>query len=95
MNDTSHLPGLDPEHDSLARFEGHLRGVRRMVVEGRCCADILVQIRAVRGALSAVERNLLEAWVREPLPHGSIDDLVGKVRETLALFAWNVETPAR
>ncbi|MDO8585998.1 MAG: metal-sensitive transcriptional regulator [Armatimonadota bacterium] len=34
----------------LARVEGHVAAVKRMVEEGRSCADVLMQIAAVRSA---------------------------------------------
>ena len=44
----------------LARIEGHVRAVKRMVQEGRACPDILVQVAAVRSALNGVGRLILE-----------------------------------
>ncbi|HLK26783.1 MAG TPA: metal-sensitive transcriptional regulator [Caulobacteraceae bacterium] len=44
----------------LARIEGQVRGVARMVEEGRYCIDVMTQIRAVRAALSKVESAILK-----------------------------------
>ena len=44
----------------LARLEGQVRGVARMVEEERYCVDILAQTAAIRSALKAVERLILE-----------------------------------
>jgi CsoR family transcriptional regulator, copper-sensing transcriptional repressor len=46
--------------DRLARLEGQMRGIARMVEEDRYCVDILTQTAAVRSALKAVERLVLE-----------------------------------
>lgn len=46
--------------DRLARLEGHLRAVRRMVEERRCADDILLQVAAVKAALSRFASVLLE-----------------------------------
>ncbi len=46
--------------DRLARLEGQVRGVARMVEDDRYCVDILAQTAAVRSALRAVERLVLE-----------------------------------
>jgi DNA-binding FrmR family transcriptional regulator len=43
----------------LNRIEGQVRGVARMVEEGRYCIDILTQIQAARAALARVEIELL------------------------------------
>lgn len=45
----------------LARAEGHLAAVRRMVERGEPCGAVLAQLAAVQGALSAVAGHLLTA----------------------------------
>jgi DNA-binding FrmR family transcriptional regulator len=45
----------------LNRIEGQVRGVARMVEDGRYCIDVLTQIRAVRAALVRVESEMLKA----------------------------------
>lgn len=44
----------------LARIEGHVRAIKRMVEEDTPCPDVLVQIAAVRAALNSVGRIILE-----------------------------------
>jgi DNA-binding FrmR family transcriptional regulator len=44
----------------LNRIEGQVRGVARMVEEGRYCIDILTQLQAARAALAKVETELLK-----------------------------------
>ena len=44
----------------LNRIEGQVRGVARMVEEGRYCIDILTQVQAVRAALARVETEMLK-----------------------------------
>ncbi len=44
----------------LARIEGHVRAVKRMVEQDTACPDVLVQIAAVRSALNSVGRIILE-----------------------------------
>ena len=48
----------------LARVEGQVRGIARMVDEDRYCIDILTQIAAVSTALESVSVKLLEDHVR-------------------------------
>ncbi len=43
----------------LARIQGHVGAVKRMVEDGRRCADVLVQIAAVRAALDRAAKELL------------------------------------
>jgi CsoR family transcriptional regulator, copper-sensing transcriptional repressor len=44
----------------LARIEGHVRAIKRMVEEDTACPDVLIQIAAVRSALNGVGRVILE-----------------------------------
>jgi DNA-binding FrmR family transcriptional regulator len=44
----------------LNRIEGQVRGVARMVEEGRYCIDILTQLQAARAALAGVETAMLK-----------------------------------
>ena len=46
--------------DGLSRIEGHVRAVKRMVAERRCCDEILTQAAAVRSALNRVTVKLVE-----------------------------------
>ena len=48
----------------LARIEGQVRGVSKMVDEDRYCIDVLTQINAVRAALDSVALGLLDGHVR-------------------------------
>jgi DNA-binding FrmR family transcriptional regulator len=47
----------------LQRIEGQVRGLARMVDEGRYCIDIVTQISAVRAALRRVEEEVLRDHV--------------------------------
>ena len=44
----------------LGKIEGQVRGIIRMVEEGRYCIDILTQLHAARAALARVETELLK-----------------------------------
>ena len=44
----------------LNRIEGQVRGVGRMIEEGRYCIDVLTQLQAVRAALVRVETEMLK-----------------------------------
>ena len=47
----------------LARIEGQVRGVSKMVDEDRYCIDVLTQIAAVKTALEGVAAKVLEDHV--------------------------------
>ncbi len=53
--------------NSLSRIEGHVRGIKVMLQEGRDCPEVLVQVAAVRGALDRVARLILMEHLSECL----------------------------
>ena len=54
----------------LARAIGHLESVKHMVEDGRDCTEVLVQIAAVRSALSSTAKVIL----KDHLEHCITDD---------------------
>jgi len=63
-DEIAHSSHSHPQRESvlkrLARIEGHVRAVKRMVEEDTPCPDVLVQIAAIRAALNGVGRLILE-----------------------------------
>jgi DNA-binding FrmR family transcriptional regulator len=51
----------------LARIEGQVRGISRMVDEDRYCIDVLTQISAIQAALDKVALGLLDGHARHCL----------------------------
>lgn len=48
----------------LARIEGQVRGVSKMVADDRYCIDVLTQISAIQAALDKVALGLLDDHAR-------------------------------
>ena len=48
----------------LARIEGQVRGIARMIEDDRYCIDVVTQIGAVRAALEKVALGLMDDHVR-------------------------------
>ena len=44
----------------LARIEGQVKSIQRMVEAGRDCSEVLIQVAAVRAALDQADRLILE-----------------------------------
>lgn len=80
----------------LARVEGQIGGLRRMLQEDQYCVDILTQLAAVRSALDQVGAEMAAGHVKSCiLGHGtgsehdhckpmSQDDLIEELRVTLS-----------
>jgi DNA-binding FrmR family transcriptional regulator len=69
----------------LARVEGQVRGVTRMVEEDRYCIDVLTQIEAAEAALNKIALGLLDEHVRNCMRSGrgaseeQVQELMGAV----------------
>jgi len=59
-----YAPHKDQLLKRLARIEGQVRGVARMVEDDRYCIDILTQLSAIDTALEAVALKVLEDHVQ-------------------------------
>lgn len=74
----------------LARIEGHVRGVRRMVEEDKGCPEVLLQLAAVRAALNRVGRMIfedhVETCVLKAIKEGAGESAVAELKEALARF---------
>ncbi len=61
-NKTAHLK-------RMARIEGQVRGIARMIDEDQYCIDVLTQVSAVTKALQAVSLQLLEEHMAHCVAH--------------------------
>jgi DNA-binding FrmR family transcriptional regulator len=59
-----YAPHKDQLLKRLARVEGQVRGISRMIEDDRYCIDILTQLGAVSTALEAVALKVLEEHVQ-------------------------------
>ncbi|MFN2383241.1 MAG: metal-sensitive transcriptional regulator [Gemmatimonadota bacterium] len=58
----------------LRRIEGQVRGIEKMLADGRYCIDVLTQLEATRAALARVQDGVLDGH----LNHCVTDALAGK-----------------
>ena len=84
----SYEPVKDDLVARLARIEGQVRGIRRMVEDGRYCIDVVTQLNAVRRAVESMGLVLLEehtkGCVREALQGPDADEGDARVAELSA-----------
>ncbi len=88
------MTNCDPEVmqkvlDRLSRIEGQVRGVKKMIEEGRGCFDILKQVSAASGALRSLQKVMLEQQIRGCLEealrnHGSQERLLDELVKNLS-----------
>lgn len=75
----------------LARIEGQVRGIGRMLDEDRYCVDILTQVSAVRSALDALGLELLEhhlhGCVKKAVESGRGDPAIDEAMTVIRKFA--------
>lgn len=56
---------VHPDHSKeavkLKRVKGQLEGVLKMIEDRRYCPDILIQVRAAKSAIQAIEHSILKS----------------------------------
>lgn len=78
------------ENKRLNRIRGQVDGIQKMIDEHRYCPEIIVQVRAARAALRALESSIMERHLRGCVsaamqakePH----EAEVKIRELIQLF---------
>ena len=65
----------------LARIEGQIRAVRKMVAEDRYCIDVVRQVQAARSALSGLETLIIDDHVDTCVQHALEAGETGERRE--------------
>ena len=74
----------------LARIEGQVRGVARMIEQDRYCIDVVRQVQAVKAALSGLESVIidehLKTCVDTALAGKSLNARREKVTELVAIL---------
>lgn len=73
----------------LVRIEGQVRGIQRMLADGRDCADILTQLNAVKASVASVGTALAEQCAHETLcdtgsPAPDVDRVLALLRASRA-----------
>jgi len=90
--DRGYTASKDQLLNRLARLEGQVRGVRKMVEEDRYCIDVVTQINAVQAALDKIALGLLDGHARHCMqkegaapadPGERVDELMGAVGRML------------
>lgn len=79
----------DSIQQRLRKIEGQVKGIERMLDDGRSCDDVLMQLMAVRSALDGVASHIVLSYCQEcvkTLPSEEATDSVGRaVRSLLKL----------
>jgi DNA-binding FrmR family transcriptional regulator len=68
----------------LARIEGQVRGISKMVEDDRYCIDVLTQISAVQSATESVALGLLDGHVRHCVIGSSGETQIERTDELMA-----------
>ena len=77
--------------DRLSRIEGHIRGIKKMVVEDRDCPELLHQLAAVKAAIKKTSELILEDHIEscllDAVKEGSTDEYVKNLKQAVSKLA--------
>jgi DNA-binding FrmR family transcriptional regulator len=65
----------------LARIEGQVRGIGKMIDDNRYCIDVVRQVQAIKAALGSLETVMLEDHLATCVEHALTSDDVSDRRE--------------
>jgi len=82
---------LEPDTEALLarlrRIEGQVRGIHRMLAEGRMCEDVLTQLMAARSGLDQVGLLIMDRHIEHCLLSGLPADAgLRKLQEALRMW---------
>lgn len=85
---------VHPDHSRegvrLKRVKGQLEGVLKMIEDKRYCPDILIQVRAAKSAIQAIEHSILKthlvSCVSEALHEKNEEKVNQKIEELIELI---------
>ncbi len=84
------MSGNDDTKDAilrrLHRVEGQVRGIIRMVEEGKGCEDVLTQVAAARSAMDRVGIHIITNSMKECLKEHPDDSLEDAIAEAIDIF---------
>ena len=70
----------------LRRVEGQIRGIQRMIEEGRDCEDVITQLMAARAALDKAGLLIVSSRVKECLNAATDPKLEEGLNRIIELF---------
>ncbi len=75
----------------LNRLEGQIKGLKKMVAEGRPCVEMLTQLastqEALRGLTKLMMRNYLENCATEAIRSKASDEIYDELMDVIFKFA--------
>ena len=75
--------------DRLARVEGQVRGLRKMLEDDRCCEDVLTQLLAARSGLEQASILILDRHIEDCVldTANASPETLARLREALRLWS--------
>ena len=73
----------DSVQQRLRKIEGQVKGIERMLDDGRSCDDILTQLMAVRSALDSVVSQIVVNHCQECVKSMPSDEATNSVGRTV------------
>lgn len=69
----------------LKKIEGQVKGIYRMVDEGKCCSEVMIQVSAVRAAMNKVGGLMMDNYIKSCVKQAvdgerdDLDEVIGNI----------------
>ena len=70
----------------LSRIEGQIRGISKMLENGRACEDVVTQLMAVRSGVDTVGALMLDVHLCNCINDGDLKEQVEALRSSMRLW---------
>ena len=84
------FPSHQDQLSRLKRIEGQVRGVQKMIEDGRYCVDIITQLESITSAIAGLQEHILrrhlEHCVSDAMRSGSKTDKQEKITEIIGIL---------
>ncbi|MDD3706263.1 MAG: metal-sensitive transcriptional regulator [Clostridiaceae bacterium] len=74
----------------MKKIEGQTKGIQKMIMEDKCCGDIMVQISAIRSAINKVGGLIMDRYIKqcmkESLEDQNSEKRIEEVIETIVRY---------
>lgn len=90
MAKKSKFPSHEDQISRLKRIEGQVRGIQKMIEDGRYCVDIITQLQSITAAIGGLQEQILrrhlEHCVTGAMRAGSETDKQEKITEIIGIL---------
>lgn len=69
----------------ISRIIGQMRGIQKMIKEGRECPDVLQQVSAMKKAIDGLSKEIIMLSIKEYVPKEKVKEVSNMIERSISL----------